>query len=214
MITLQPITETNFLTAAALSVSPDQGRYIAPAPIILARAYAYRRHRASAWGVYDGCRMVGLALMEDLDEEPACYHLSELLIDEKEQGKGYGQAALALLLTQCRREGKYRRVEVCVKRKDTAAIHVYEKAGFRDTGYTDPDTPDSLCMAWNLPETWRGDVELRLTCEADLEHQRPQEKARPKDQGQLPYGMAKKIQVTVAGHESTGMEAGKQIDLL
>ena len=79
MITLQPITETNFLTAAALSVSPDQGRYVAPAPIILARAYAYRRHRASAWGVYDGCRMVGLALMEDLDEEPACYHLSELL---------------------------------------------------------------------------------------------------------------------------------------
>lgn len=79
-------------------------------------------------------------------------------------------AALALLLTQCRREGKYRRVEVCVKRKDAAAIHVYEKAGFRDTGYTDPDTPDSLCMAWNLPETWRGDVELRLTCEADLEH--------------------------------------------
>ena len=54
MITLQPITETNFLTAAALSVSPDQGRYVAPAPIILARAYAYRRHRASAWGVYDG----------------------------------------------------------------------------------------------------------------------------------------------------------------
>ena len=43
MITLQPITETNFLTAAALSVSPDQGRYVAPAPIILARAYAYRR---------------------------------------------------------------------------------------------------------------------------------------------------------------------------
>ena len=117
MITLQPITETNFLTAAALSVSPDQGRYVAPAPIILARAYAYRRHRASAWGVYDGCRMVGLALMEDLDEEPACYHLSELLIDEKEQGKGYGQAALALLLTQCRREGKYRRVRSVSKGK-------------------------------------------------------------------------------------------------
>ena len=71
MITLQPITETNFLTAAALSVSPDQGRYVAPAPIILARAYAYRRHRASAWGVYDGCRMVGLALMED------CYILKD-----------------------------------------------------------------------------------------------------------------------------------------
>ena len=169
MITLQPITETNFLTAAALSVSPDQGRYVAPASIILARAYAYRCHRANAWGIYDGCRMVGLALMEDLDEEPVCYHLSELLIDEKEQGRGYGQAALALLLAQCRREGKYPRVEVCVKKMDEAAIHIYEKAGFRDTGYTDPDTPDSLCMAWDLPEVWRGKVELRLTGIQDLE---------------------------------------------
>ena len=141
-----PLQKTNFDCRRPVRLS-DQGRYVAPAPIILARAYAYRRHRASAWGVYDGCRMVGLALMEDLDEEPACYHLSELLIDEKSRAKAMRQAALALLPDPMPPEGKYRRVEVCVKRKDAAAIHVYEKAGFRDTGYTDPDTPDSLCMA-------------------------------------------------------------------
>ena len=169
MITLQPITETNYLEAAKLRVSPEQQAFVAPAIGILARAYAYRRQRAKAWGIYAGCRMVGLALVEDLDEEPACYHLSELLVNEAEQGKGYGQTALALLLAQCRREGKYPRVEVCVKRMDEAAIHIYEKAGFRDTGYTDPETPDSLCMAWDLPETWRGKVELRLTGRADLE---------------------------------------------
>ena len=172
MITLQPITETNYLEAVALQVSPEQQAFVAPAVGILARAYAYRRHRANAWGIYDGRRMVGLALMEDLDEEPVCYHLSELLIDEKEQGRGYGQAALALLLAQCRREGKYPRVEVCVKKMDEAAIHIYEKAGFRDTGYTDPDAPDSLCMAWDLPEVWRGKVELRLTGIQDLEQVR------------------------------------------
>ncbi len=91
---------------------------------------------------------------------------------KKEQGRGYGQAALALLLAQCRREGKYPRVEVCVKKMDEAAIHIYEKAGFRDTGYTDPDAPDSLCMAWDLPEVWRGKVELRLTGIQDLEQVR------------------------------------------
>ena len=141
MITLQPITETNFLTAAALSVSPDQGRYVAPAPIILALAYAYRRHRASAWGVYDGCRMVGLALMEDLDEEPACYHLSELLIDEKEQGKGYGKAAFAAVLDYIRTKpfGKSGRILLTCNRENPAALGLYQSFDFCPTGNGDED---------------------------------------------------------------------------
>lgn len=57
MITLQPITETNYLEAVALQVSPEQQAFVAPAVGILARAYAYRRHRqtpgefmtAAAW---------------------------------------------------------------------------------------------------------------------------------------------------------------------
>lgn len=150
MITLQTIHENNFLQAAALKVKPEQQAFVAPAPLILARAYAYRTQRAVCWGICAENTMVGLALIHDMEEEPACYHLGQFLINADWQGKGYGQKALALLLADCRREGKFPRVEVCVKKADAAAIHVYQKAGFRDTGYIDPDTPDCLCMVYDL----------------------------------------------------------------
>ena len=37
-------------------------------------------------------------------------------------------------------------MEVCVKKDDAAAIGLYEKYGFVDSGYIDEDVPDSLNM--------------------------------------------------------------------
>lgn len=165
MITLQPIDEHNVLEAFALDHKPEQGDFVADPAEILAFAYAHRRQRAVCWGIYEARRMVGLALLHDLEEEPACYHLMELLVNGPDQGKGYGSAALQLILAHCRREGKFPRVEVCVKQRNAAAIHVYEKAGFRDTGYIDPDTPDSLILACELPPKFHGGVDIRPTGE-------------------------------------------------
>lgn len=170
MITLQPIDEHNVMKALALDHKPEQWSFVADPAEILAFAYAHRRQRAVCWGIYEARRMVGLALLCDLPEEPACYHLMELLVDAPEQGRGYGSAALHLILAHCRREGKFPRVEVCVKQRNAAATHVYEKAGFRDTGYIDPDTPDSLILAYELPPKFPGKVEIRLTGEEDLEN--------------------------------------------
>ena len=39
-------------------------------------------------------------------------------------------------------ERKYPCVEVCVNRADFPALHVYEAAGFQDTGYIDPELPE------------------------------------------------------------------------
>lgn len=168
MITLQPIDEHNVMKAFALDHKPEQGDFVADPAEILAFAYAHRRQRAVCWGIYEAQRMVGLALLHDLEEEPACYHLMELLVNGPEQGRGYGSAALHLILAHCRREGKFPRVEICVKQRNAAAIHVYEKAGFRDTGCIDPDDPDSLILAYELPPKFPGKVDIRLTGEADL----------------------------------------------
>lgn len=156
MITLQPINETNFIHAAGLKVHHWQKGFVASAPMILAWGYAYRNQRASVWGIYEKDRILGLMMIHDLEEEPACYHLCQFMVDAGEQGKGYGQQALALVLDACRRERKFPRVEVCVKKDDTGAIHVYEKAGFRISDYQDPDTPDSYCMTCEL-EVRHGD---------------------------------------------------------
>ena len=65
------------------------------------------------------------------------------MIDRRWQGRGYGTEALRLILSELEKERKYPCVEVCVKKKDAAALHVYEKVGFIDTGYIDEDAPDS-----------------------------------------------------------------------
>lgn len=49
-----------------------------------------------------------------------------------------------------RQEGRWPTVEVCVKKADGPALHVYEKAGFVDSGYVDPDVPDALNLVCRL----------------------------------------------------------------
>ena len=150
IISLRSITEDNWLDIARIEHAPDQGNFVRDTLEILARAYVYRAHRARALGIYAGEKAVGLLLVRDLDEEPACYDLQELLIDQHHQNKGYGQAALSLLLQELKAEGKYPRVDLCAERKDLAAIHVYKKMGFVDTGYIDPWAPPSINMSYSL----------------------------------------------------------------
>jgi len=150
IISLRSITEDNWLAIARIEHAPDQDRFVGDALEILARAYVYRAHRARALAIYAGEKPVGILLVRDLDEEPACYDLQELLIDQHHQNIGYGQAALRLLLHELKAEGKYPRVDLCVERKDLAAIHVYKKVGFVDIGYIDPGAPTSINMSYRL----------------------------------------------------------------
>ena len=142
MICLIDISEENWTQYAALSVSEDQKRFLDTAVGILARGYAYRACRARVFGIAADGVPVGLALVKDLDEEPACYDLQQFMIDRRFQGRGYGAEALRLILSELEKERKYGCVEVCVHRDDAAALHLYEKLGFTDTGYVDEAAPD------------------------------------------------------------------------
>ena len=150
MLKLIEVNEDNWLDFARLSVREEQRGYVDSALGILARGYAYRACRARVLGIEGEGRAVGLALVKDLDEEPACYDLQQFMIDGRFQGRGFGSAALALVLDELRREGRYDHVEVCVKKEDAAAIRLYEKHGFADSGYVDEDLPDSLNMICRL----------------------------------------------------------------
>lgn len=170
MITLRPITEENFLIASGLRVKQEQSAFVQPSPMILGRAYAYRNQRAVCWAICNEEEIVGLALIHDMNEEPACYHLCEFMIDEAHQGKGFATEALRLILAHCRREGSFPRMELCVKKQNLRAIHVYQKAGFRDNGYQDPSTPDCICMVCDLrAEISYRSVVLRDMIESDIE---------------------------------------------
>lgn len=144
MLKLADITEENWMTAASLRVRDDQKTYLAPAIGILARGYVYRDCGGRVFAFDADGTLVGLALVREFTEEPLGYDLQQFMIDERYQGKGYGSAALALILEKLREEHRYDHVEICVKKEDTAAIRLYEKHGFTDSGFIDENTPDSL----------------------------------------------------------------------
>ena len=150
MIRLTDIDETNFFAARALSLEEGQRRFLDSPLGILARGYVYRDQRARVLAVEDGETVVGLLLVKDMDEAPACYDLQQFMIDGRFQGRGYGRAALWLLLDELRAEGKYADVEVCVDKSNAAALALFIGAGFRDTGYVDPDLPDCLNLMCRL----------------------------------------------------------------
>lgn len=150
MIRLLDVTEENWLEVAGLSVSEEQKNFVAPTIGILARGYVYRKCNSRVIVFADDNRIVGAALVRDLDEEPACYDLQEFMIDRRFQNRGYGMRALSLILELLAAERKYECVEVCVNKEDAPALHLYDKAGFADTGYIDDDVSDCLNLMYHF----------------------------------------------------------------
>ena len=144
MIKLTGVTEDNWLDVADLSVRDDQQGFVAPAIGILARGYVYRDCKARIHVIENDGVIVGTALVREFTDEPLGYDLQQFMIDQQYQGRGYGSAALGLILEELRKEGHYDHVEVCVKKADTGAIRLYEKHGFVDSGYIDEEVPDAF----------------------------------------------------------------------
>ncbi len=152
MIRLTEITEDNWLEAAGLAVGDEQKNFVAPAVGIIARGYVYRDCNAKVFVIEDDDTAVGLALVREFTDEPLGYDLQQFMIDENFQGRGFGDDALRLILDELKKEAHYDHVEVCVKKEDTVAIHLYEKHGFTDSGYIDEEAPDSVNMICYLTE--------------------------------------------------------------
>ena len=93
MIHLEPITVDNWRTR--LAVSEAQREYVANSTVLLARAYAYRDMGSYACMIFNDDTPVGMALYYDCPELGE-YVLSQLFIDERYQGRGYGRAATTL----------------------------------------------------------------------------------------------------------------------
>lgn len=152
MLKLIEVTEENWLEFRSLSIREDQKGFLDSPLGILARGYVYRNNRARVIGIAKDDAVIGVALVRDLDDEPACYDLQQFMIDARFQGKGCGAAALRMILSELEQERKYDCVEVCVKKTDAAALRVYEKAGFADTGYIDEEVPDALNLMYHFSD--------------------------------------------------------------
>lgn len=152
MILLKEVDENNLSKLIGLHVEEHQKQYVPSAEGILARAWAYRNKNAMLYALAIEDHYVGLALIHDVDEEPSCHYLMELMIDYRDQGKGYGQLAVMELIKTCKERQKYPRMEASVDRSNAAAIHTFKKAGFVDSFYTDPNLPQYINLVYTFEE--------------------------------------------------------------
>ena len=150
MIKLVDVTEQNYREAVSLRVHEAQQEFLDQPLGIIARGYLYRAQNARVFGIADGEQLLGLALVKDLDEAPACYDLQQFMIDRRFQNQGHGTQALRLLLALLAKEGRYGQVEVCVHQDNAPALRMYQRLGFKDTGYVDEGAPNCRNLMYAL----------------------------------------------------------------
>ena len=115
-----------------LTVSESQKSYVSDSYAMLARAYAYREQRSRAFVIYNDETPVGMGLYYDCPDMEA-YNFSQLFIDERYQHKGYGKAAIKLVLDTMQQDGKYKKVVICYIEGNEASKNLYGSFGFVQT---------------------------------------------------------------------------------
>ena len=138
-VVLKKIDESNYLECFRLELGPGQEQFVSNPVRSLAQAYVYY-HQCTPFGVFDGARMVGYVMViYDYDEQT--YNIWHMMIDRREQGRGYGRAAMERALEYIRRKpfGDSDRVLLTCSPENEPALKLYRSMGFAETGRRDED---------------------------------------------------------------------------
>ena len=142
-IRLEPVNDQNRDAVLALSVREDQP-FVAPNDVSLRQAddaNAEQPGVARPFAIYADDRLVGFCMFafspeeEDPDDR---YWLWRFMIDKNEQDKGYGQAALQEIIKYFRDHGADM-LYLSTEPENEHGLHIYHKAGFRETGIISDD---------------------------------------------------------------------------
>ena len=143
IIKLEPINENNRDAVLALSVREDQP-FVASNKTSLRQADEANAEQpgvARPFAIYADEKLVGFCMFafnpEEEDEDDR-YWLWRFMIDKNEQGKGYGQAALQEIIKYFKENGADR-LFLSTEPENELGLHIYHKAGFRETGIIDGD---------------------------------------------------------------------------
>lgn len=138
-VSIRPINEDNFIDAFNLKLGKGQERFVSHPIRSLAQAYVYR-DQCQPFGIYDDEHMAGY-VMVIYDYDIPEYDIWHMMIDETQQGRGLGRAALAQVLEYIRKKpfGDSDRVALTCNRDNAGALHLYRVFGFEPTGVEDED---------------------------------------------------------------------------
>lgn len=135
-IELRPVTVNNYTQVFKLTVSDPQKAFVASNVYSIAQAHFYPSWQPRA--VYDGDTMVGFIMWgRDEDLEVPQWWIIRLMVDEAQQGKGYGKAAVQAAIEQIRQEPGGEAIYISFVPQNERALRLYSDLGFKDTGEID-----------------------------------------------------------------------------
>ena len=143
IIKLEPVNDNNREAVLALSVREDQP-FVVPNDVSLRQAdeaNAEQPGMARPFAIYADDRLVGFCMFsfdpegKDPDDR---YWLWRFMIDRNEQGRGCGQAALQEIIRYFKANGADM-LYLSTAPENERGLHVYHKAGFRETGVIEDD---------------------------------------------------------------------------
>jgi diamine N-acetyltransferase len=130
-ITLQPVTWENFSAVIALTVTPEQAEFVAPNVHSIAEAYLEPTWTPLA--IYAGDDLVGFTQF-GRDDETGRWWLMRYMIDAMYQGKGYGTAALRMVIDLMVERHGCDEIFLDYSPGNDVAGRLYARIGFVPTG--------------------------------------------------------------------------------
>jgi diamine N-acetyltransferase len=128
-ITLEPITQHNWIECVNLEVTEQQYQRHAMAAHVKSLAQAYAEPWWNPLAIYAGDTMVGFVMYGRRPGSDINYIL-RLMIDARYQGRGYGKAALSAVIDRIKQEDGGE-IELDYDPDDPVAVRLYMGMGFR-----------------------------------------------------------------------------------
>jgi diamine N-acetyltransferase len=131
MITLREITRDNWLECVRLKVAPEQESFVASNGVSLAQSKYEPEWIPLAIDSDDD--MVGFVIY-GVSSDEGKHWILRVMVDRRYQGKGYGRAAMRLLLDRLRAIPGCDEVAISYEPENELARQLYATCGFRETG--------------------------------------------------------------------------------
>lgn len=138
-IQLKVVTRENWEDALKLQVKDNQTKFVPSVAVSLAKVYIKPDGDVveyQPFAIYNGDLMVGFVMHAVVKETTDMYWINGFIIDQKQQGNGYGKAALQESIYLIKNTFKAcKEIRLTVHKDNISAKKLYEHYGFRPLGH-------------------------------------------------------------------------------
>ena len=145
----EPVCPENRKEIESLQIFAEQIGFIETVAECMTEADEFCQWRPL--GIYDGDVLVGFAMYGffPYEDTHGRVWLDRFLIDNRYQGKGYGKAALKLLITRLFCEYQCNTIYLSLYQQNKHAYHLYTSFGFQENGEKDVNGETVMCLQKN-----------------------------------------------------------------